>query len=94
MELPAASAAAANRPRYEMGDIVAKGAMGVIRRVRETSTNREVAMKQIRMGGDGDGGALAARFVQEAKLRRASNIRTLCRCMRSAWRQAARAFTP
>jgi hypothetical protein len=56
------------RPRYQIGGVVASGAMGVIRGVREISTGREVAMKQIHPERTGDDAVLMTRFAQEAKL--------------------------
>ncbi|MGB8166976.1 MAG: FHA domain-containing serine/threonine-protein kinase, partial [Chthoniobacteraceae bacterium] len=54
--------------RYRVGSVVAKGAMGVIRRAREQSTGREVAMKQMHGELETRDAALAARFVQEARI--------------------------
>ncbi len=54
--------------RYVIGEIVAEGAMGVIRRARELSTGRDVAMKQMREEVADGSEVGAARFVQEAKI--------------------------
>jgi serine/threonine protein kinase len=54
--------------RYVIGDVIAAGAMGVIRSARELSTGREVAMKQMRDEGAGGSVGVATRFVQEARI--------------------------
>jgi serine/threonine protein kinase len=54
------------RERYEIGDVVAEGGMGLVFEAREVATGRKVAMKVMRR--DGHLGAELSRFVGEAKI--------------------------
>ena len=52
---------------YELGEIVGRGAMGVVYRARQTGTNREVAIK-VMLQGPFDGAPDQARFEREAQV--------------------------
>jgi hypothetical protein len=53
--------------RYELGEIIGEGGMGMVRRAHDRSLDREVAVKLLKAGVPADSPA-AARFVGEAKV--------------------------
>ncbi len=54
--------------RHQIGELVAQGAMGVIKRAWEVATGREVAMKQMHPELESGNPALGTRFLEEAKI--------------------------
>lgn len=60
--------AARSTDRHRIGELVAQGAMGVIKRAWEATTGREVAMKQMHPDLESTDPVLTARFLEEAKI--------------------------
>ncbi len=56
------------RERYALGEEIARGGMGIVRRVRDRVLGRELAMKVIDPEVPGAGGRLLRRFLEEAEL--------------------------